>query len=187
MNTEPIEDKRQHFRRYEDRRVALLLAIHEILFDTQAGEHRDRLLLEAVCKNFGVECAAFVIPPVADNGACRIDSTAGDWEQNFKGKFLCGEGFDQLWELQEEAPGALTLTRVKRPAAFPVHAWENLWSSFKMPASALLSVMLNRSVRDKNAMWLLQMSYSREWSSRDRQLSEEVAALLSRAFDKEEA
>ncbi len=45
------QERREVFRRYADRRRALMPAIHEILFDQRPGEARDRDLLSRAADN----------------------------------------------------------------------------------------------------------------------------------------
>lgn len=180
-----IEEKRVIYRRYTDRRVALMLAVHEILFDTQPGRERERLVLEAIRNNYTVDLAALVGSQHQSPQKISITATAGDWGFDPNGKSLNGSGISMLWSLQEAAPGALTLTRVKRPSTVSFDAWENLWSeAMGIPAMSLLSVPIAPKQGPRSILWLLQVSYSREWSSRDRNLAEEVVMLLARARDK---
>ena len=54
------QERREVFRRYADRRRALMLAIHEILFDQRPGESRDRDLLEEFRRDFFTDDAFLV-------------------------------------------------------------------------------------------------------------------------------
>ncbi|MDJ0762975.1 MAG: GAF domain-containing protein [Myxococcota bacterium] len=180
-----VEEKRIKHRRYEDRRVALMLAIHEVLFDTPHGDNRDEQILNAICQDFGADRAAFLHPLTNGNGV-QLAVTAGGWEAvDAGGRQLVGSGINTLWQLQQDAPGALTLTRVKRPTVFPAEDWDDLWrGSLADSTMALLSVHLTPKTAPVEILWLLQSSCSREWSSQDRDLAEEVAALISRVRDK---
>ncbi len=181
-----LNEKRDKYRRYEDRRVVLMLNIHEILFDKPAGAVRNCLILDAIQKNYGSDRSALVIPKETDSGCISMIATAGDWGPHADQALPGGLGLDMLWNLQDNAPGALTLTRVKRPSIFPMEAWEDLWNStFAKLATAVLSVRIESRQAPPAALWILQASYSREWSSRDRCLAEELASLLARARDKE--
>ncbi|MCP4599350.1 MAG: hypothetical protein GY847_02245 [Proteobacteria bacterium] len=180
------EEKRANFRRYEDRRMTLLLSIHELLFDNPTGQERDRLILEAVRHNFKTDRTAFVIPEKPGEECSQISAVAGNWDSEVQRALLKGSGLEMFWSLQKEAPGAITLTRVKRPTIFPFEAWESLWNdTLATLATAILSVQLISKRAPMATLWLLQTSYSREWSSRDRDLAEEVAVLLAKVRDKE--
>ncbi len=180
------QEKRVNYRRYEDRRIALMLAIYEILFDEPDGPERNGRVLEAVCYNYRADKAALVAPNSGGSDRMCVVATAGDWQIDILGQPLEGPGVEKLWSLQEDAPGALTLTSVKRPAVFSREAWESLWHiTLGDLASALLSVRVHPQEAPPAGLWILQSSYSREWSSRDRDLAEEVADLLSRARDKD--
>ena len=52
------------------------------------------------------------------------------------------------------------------------------------PARALLSVPMRPTKSPARLLWLMQVHSTREWSSRDRDLSEELIQLLARAADK---
>ncbi len=58
VDTVGHKEQRINYRRYEDRRVALMLSLHEILFEDHAGFKRNRLILEAIMNNFGTDRAA---------------------------------------------------------------------------------------------------------------------------------
>jgi len=177
-------DKRAQYRRYSDRRIAMMLAVHEALFDEPPGTRRDELILEHIRQNFGADRAAFADPTGADSltitALTAEDVTAAPTDP------LAGEGIETLSSLLVDAPGALTLTRVKRPTVFPTSAWESLWNEALADlGTSLLCVRLASERAPMRALWILQSHYSREWSSRDRDLAEEVASLLARARDKE--
>lgn len=178
-------ENRARYRRYEDRRGALLLRIYEILFDHEESRDRDVLILRAILNNYGADRGAFLKLIPSGEGLLEYEALAGDWPAGtgIQGKILGGEGVEALLALQKEAPGAVTLARVKRPESFRGSAWEMMWRD-DLAASALLSVMIPSSRAPKQCLWLVQSTYSREWSSRDRELAEEVSALLARARDK---
>lgn len=181
------QEQRQNFRRYSDRRIALLLEIYETLFHNDPGPPRDQAILEVIRQNFEADRACLVKP---GGGAKGVDvlAHAGEWISSPKGRVLTGSGLRLLLELHEATPGTLTLSRVKRPSAFSQPAWDSLWSGdLGAQAMALLSIVIRPQKSRKTILWLYQCSYSREWSSRDRQLAEEVAALLAKAADKETA
>ena len=50
-------------------------------------------------------------------------------------------------------------------------------------ASALLSVAIRGAASEPQLLWLLLQSGSREWTSKDRQLIEDVARVVGRARD----
>ncbi len=177
-------ENRVSYRRYSDRRNALLLNIYEILFDNPAGLARDGMVLEAILENFQTDQAAFVIPPDGSKEEGQIAVAVGDWGKDGSKRPLLGVGVKQLWDLQQTAPGALTFTRVKRPTLFQADTWENLWNEALHMSTALLSVQIPAQKASPLNLWLIQTAYSREWSSRDRDLSEEVAKLLARARDR---
>ena len=53
-----MNERREVFRRYADRRRALILVIHEILFNQRPGETRDRDLLEEIRCDFRTDGAS---------------------------------------------------------------------------------------------------------------------------------
>jgi hypothetical protein len=108
----------------------------------------------------------------------------GDWNTDNGSKLVDGNGLVVLWDLQKTAPGALTFTRVKRPPIFPQDAWENLWNETLETKMALLSIEILPEKAPREVLWLLQSNYSREWSSRDRELAEEVASVIAKSRDK---
>jgi GAF domain-containing protein len=179
-----FSEKRGNYRRFSDRRVALLLDLYETLYHEPAGQERDRRLLNLMQENYGTDQAAFVTLANPQTGAARITATAGKWAVEVEDTPLHGEGVSTLLDLHQQAPGALTLTRVKRPPVFPRKAWENLWEVTLPAKMAILSVRLTPDKAPAEVLWLLQSNYSREWSSRDRDLAEEVSGLFSTARDK---
>ena len=177
------KENRGRYRRYEDRRVALLLRVYEVLFEHLNSPHRDGLLLRAILDNYGADRGAFLRPADSGDGLLKFEALEGTWPAGTQDKSLAGAGLGALLALQEEAPGAVTLARVKRPESFRRSAWDMLWQQ-DLSASALLSVTIPSTRAPKQYLWLVQTSYSREWSSRDRELAEEVSSLLARARDK---
>jgi hypothetical protein len=176
-------DKRAKFRRFSDRRTVLLLEIYETLFHQPDSAERDNLLLQAIQKNYASDTAAFVSRGNSGTGATQINVSVGDWNPENGGKLPDGNGLAALWDLQKSAPGALTFTRVKRPPIFPQDAWDNLWNDTLETRMALLSIQILPEKAPQEVLWLLQANYSREWSSRDRELAEEVASVLAKARD----
>lgn len=180
-------ERREIFRRYADRRRALMLAIHEILFDQRPGEDRDRDLLTEICGDFHTDGAVLVRkltnPPTPDS--VTLMAAVGDWAGAQPGDTFEGEGIEALLSAQENAQGAVALSRFRRTSLINDDAWEHLWQdSLGKPATALLSVDLKPSDASPALIWLILNGASREWSSHDRQLLEEAADLLSRAADK---
>ena len=178
-------EKRTRFRRYEDRRVALMLSIHEILFGESDRQRRDALVIEAARGNFGADFCALLQLRNSGEGPVCFDNEVGNWPLSSVEKPLQGVGFETLLNLHDEAPGAICLMRVKRPPVFQADSWENLWEVLEKPVMALLSVKVEPKQAPPRFLWLLQTGYSREWSSRDRDLIEEVASLLARVRDKD--
>ena len=180
-----MTDKRIHYRRYEDRRMAMMLAIHEILFEIPPGPKRDRAVLDAVVFNYRVDRAAFVdLGRYLEEGYCDLSIRVGDWPSETDSIVGRGEGFARLMALHEVVDSALTFESVRKPDAFALE-WKSLWEEgIGAPALALLSIPLRPLKAPHRLMWLLQVSSSREWSSRDRDLAEEVVSLLARAADK---
>ncbi len=181
------QERREVFRRYADRRRALMLAIHEILFDQRPGEARDRNLLEEVCHDFYTDGAVLVrkLTEKDTSDSVVLLVAAGNWDLAQPGDIFEGEGIEALLRAQENAHGAVALSRFRRTSLINDNAWEDLWENDPgKPATALLSVDLKPSDARPAMIWLLLNGASREWSSHDRQLLEEVADLLSRAADK---
>ena len=180
-------EKRIHYRRYSDRRLALLFRLYETLYHQEAGAGRDRLLLEAIQENYAADQAAFVTLSANGGSGAEIRARVGEWGPDGFREPLDGTGLSALWELQSGAPGALTLTRVKRPPVFAREAWDDLWNQALPGKKSLLAVKIVPRKATPEALWLVQSHYSREWSSRDRDLAEEIAALMAISRDKAEA
>lgn len=180
------QERRQKHRRFSDRRVHLLLRVHEILFNMEAGDERDTALLEELRLDFDSDRAALV-NAAADNGAAvELAAVAGAWNGGIEGATLSGKGLVDLLEAHRLADGAVTLTYTRRPTVFSSEGWQRLWAGdLGAEATALLSVAIEPERAARRLLWLQQASYSREWSSQDRELAEEVASILSRAADKE--
>ncbi len=181
------QERREVFRRYADRRRALMLAIHEILFDQRPGEARDRNILEEIRYDFCTDGAVLVRKLTEKNPSDSVTllATAGDWDRTKPGDNFEGEGIEALLSAQENAHGAVALSRFRPTSLISDNAWEHLWQTdLGKPASALLSVDLKPSQARPALIWLTLDAASREWSSHDRQLLEEAADLLSRAADR---
>jgi hypothetical protein len=182
----PVNEKRTRFRRYEDRRTSLMLSVHEILFDEIAGKERDTRVIGSVKNNFQADRTALLAPLKPGAGRLILDVAVGDWPQLEENGILEGTGIDVLLSLQREAPGAVALIRFKRPAVFNADAWKNLWEhTLKGAVTALLSVRISPERASPGLLWIMQSNYSREWSSRDRELVEEVASLIARVRDRD--
>jgi GAF domain-containing protein len=179
-------DRRGKFRRFDDRRIAVLLSLHEVLFDRQPGREREEILLEKIRDDFGVNRAEMLRFDNPEAGRPpRLCAAAGALESAASERAFDGPGAAIVFELQRENAGALTLTRFRRPSPFTDEAWTSLWDLELGPAvTALLSVELVVQRAPKSLIWLLLENTSREWGSHDRQLAEETARLLGRAADK---
>jgi hypothetical protein len=179
-----MTEKRITYRRYEDRRVAMMLAIHEILFDEPPSPKRDTLVLNAIQHNYLVDRVAFIAietPSSAGVVAARV----GDWQVGAGNITPRGIGFERLLDLHAAVEGALTFESVRKPEIFSAAAWESLWQEgVSTPSKALLSVMVSPRTASPTLLWLQQAQSSREWNSRDRELAEEIAALLTKAREK---
>jgi hypothetical protein len=179
-------ERREKYRRFADRRVAVLLSLHEVLFDLPPSRDRDAILLEKIRDDFGVNRAELLQfdgrgidhPP-------RLAAAAGVLESATGERVFDGPGAAVVIDLQHGNAGALTLTRFRRPSAFSNEAWASLWDVELGPAvTALLSVELVVQRAPRSLVWLLLENTSREWNSHDRELAEEAARLLGRAADK---
>jgi len=179
-------DRRGKYRRFDDRRVAVLLALHEVLFDLPPGREREELLLEKIRDDFAVGRAEMLRFDNPEPGRPpRLCAAAGTLDSAAAVREFDGPGAASLFELQRANVGALTLTRFRRPSAFTDEAWASLWDhELGLAVTALLSVELAVQRAPKALIWLLLENTSREWNSHDRQLAEEVARLLGRAADK---
>lgn len=177
-------EKRTTYRRYEDRRVAMMLAIHEILFAEPPSQRRDELILNEILNNYRVDRAAILeVNPLEKHAVIAV--RVGDWQTEQASPSVQGPGFEELLNLHERCEGALTFESVRKPDMFNATLWDDLWKNgLAAPAKALLSVTLSPSSQPTRMLWLQQFQSSREWSSRDRDLLEEIAYLLTRALEK---
>jgi hypothetical protein len=179
-------ERRERYRRFEDRRVALLLALHEVLFEEPPGPARDALLLGKLKDDFRVNRAELLLlDGRAEGPRPRLGAAVCDDDAAERARAFDGEGTAALIELHRQNSGALTLTKFRRPSAFSDAAWAHLWEAeLGDPFTALLSVELSVSRAPRSFIWLLLENASREWGSHDRELAEEVARLLGRAADR---
>ena len=179
-------EQRRNFRRFQDRRVTLMLSIHEILFYESDKIKQNQSILEAIRQNFGTDRAAFLTILDGNSMRVRVDSCVGDWSVMPGETVIEGPGIDKLVDIHQASPGTLSLTNVRRPSVFSPESWDALWTRMPgLPAAALLSIEVRPESAKSKLLWLHQVGYSREWSSRDRDMIEEVAALLAKAADKE--
>jgi len=179
------ERRRPTYRRYSDRRVALMLELYEILFEDPTPEVRDTLLLDAIRFDFGTDAALLVDVSEKDTGPLTVRSISEDADFAAPGSALLGDGIRDLRAAHEHAQGAITLTRFRRPSMFEESSWENLWKEdLGAPATALLSVSVSPSLAKPSYLWLLLQGASKEWSSHDRELAEEISHLMARVADK---
>jgi len=182
------EDRRHKHRRFSDRRVHLLLRVHEILFDMEPGVGRDGALIEEIRFDFASDRAALVTVAADLRDGVELGAVAGEWNGAQPGVALGGKGLTDLLEAHRLTDGAVTLTYTRRPSVFSSEGWERLWAGdLGAEATALLSVAVRPERAARQLLWLQQATNSREWSSHDRELAEEVASILSRAADKTHA
>ncbi|MBN2341460.1 MAG: GAF domain-containing protein [Deltaproteobacteria bacterium] len=179
------QNRRAQFRRYSDRRVAALLELHEVLFYEPPGEARSRLFLNMMNSDYQTDRAAIVRLISAGQGRVSVIAASEGWERLQPGDFLDGSGIRRIVETHQEFDGALTLSKFRSSSAFQNGEWQALWEEdLQQPASALLSVPIRYSGTAIAYLWLLVNSGSREWSSHDRDLSEEEASFLARVLEK---
>ena len=177
----PVE-KRIHYRRYEDRRVAMMLSVYEILFDYPPGAERNQRILSALAANYHVERAAILSVTKADGHLSGIVTVSvGPKAGDEPPERMEGEGFSRLADLHDAAEGALSFESVRKPEAFSEIAWRSLWEQC-LPAAARALLSMEIGAGPRTFIWLQQISSTREWSSRDRELIEEVCALWARAI-----
>jgi hypothetical protein len=179
-------EKRVHYRRYEDRRMAMMLAVYERLFEEAPGMGREQKILEAIVTNFRIDRAAFVdVRRFEKEGLCDLAVRVGHWLSDAPVISVEGKGLKRLLSLHEIVDGALSFESVRKPEAFDKGSWDSLWrEGIGGSAKALLSIQMPPRAGAPRLMWLQQVRSSREWSSRDRDLAEEVVSLLTRAEDK---
>ena len=179
------QNRRNQFRRYADRRVAALLAIHEILFYESPGPERDGRLMTALNDDYQTDRVALVEAISSKPSAVTVLCTSQSWTSLPENRLLSGTGIERIIETHKQFEGALTLSRFRSSSAFEDSEWQSLWESdFGAPASALLSVPVFPASGASVYLWLIVDSGSREWSSHDRDLSEEEAVFFARVLDK---
>jgi len=180
------EDRRGKYRRYADRRVAVMLALHEILFDQDPGPARDALLLEEMMADFETDAAVF-LRRRGDPGPVALETTAAvGATQTVPDARFCGDGLRNLLSVQQSVQGAVTLSRFRRPSMLDAGTWDSLWETDLglLGATGLLSIDIVPRVAPPFFLWLVLVGSSREWTSHDRDLAEEIARLLAKAADK---
>ena len=161
------QDRRGKYRRYIDRRVAVMLQMYELFFDEPAGTARDIKLLEIIQDDFGTDIAAFV-RPINGSPQFHLLNHVGDWQEPEQRTDFSGQGIELLLDSHEHAPGAVTLTRVRRPSSFEQPRWDSLWrDALGDRSKALLSVGTQTAQAEPIFLWLVQTGYSREWNSQD--------------------
>jgi len=166
--------------------MALLLALHEVLFEEPPGRARDESLLETLREDFCVNRAALLsFEGATAEEPPRPAAIVGDVAETPLPDAFDGSGAGALFDLHRKHSGALTLTKFRRPSAFSDEEWTHLWEA-ELGASftALLSVEIVTRSAPRAIIWLLLEHASREWNSHDRELAEEAARLLGRAADK---
>jgi GAF domain-containing protein len=123
------------------------------------------------------------VPDVNPEGL-RFLCRSGNWGVFKDRTTLSGCGISALLSVHAENHGALTLSRFRQTSQFDSSAWDALWNTdLGEPASALLSVDIADNT-DVVLGWLIVAlnGTSREWSSHDRDLAEEIALLLAVAM-----
>lgn len=179
------QERRAKYRRFSDRRINLLLRLHEILFDMEVGPQRDAALIDAVRDDFESDRAMLVARGKDGQHGVEVAAVVGFNDCELTGTRLDGKGLEDLLNVHRLASGAITLTYTRRPSAFSTEGWERLWTGdLGAETAALLSVPVETARADRHLLWLQQAAHSREWSSQDRELAEEIAGLLARAADK---
>ncbi|MCK9522816.1 MAG: hypothetical protein M0R76_07170 [Proteobacteria bacterium] len=178
-------NRRGQHRRYADRRIAALLQIHEIFFYEPPGLARQEQLIQAIQSDYETDRGALLVPDAQHPHALRFLCRSGDWGPNAT-KFLSGSGITALRNAHSETPGALTLSRFRSTSLFSDESWNALWhEDLLTPASALLSVNIAAPTGESLGWLLLALNgASREWSSHDRDLAEEIALLLAQAMQR---
>ncbi len=163
----------------------MMLRVYEILFADPPSRDRDERLLEVICDDFETDGAAILRATEQDPGVFEVVAAQRGWTSAAGELFKGTSGLDRFKMLQESAPGALTFTRVKRPAVFPTADWDSFWDdTLSGRAMAMLSVRILPKEARSGYLWVLQSNFSREWSSRDRSLAEEISELLGHVLDR---
>lgn len=173
-------NRRGKHRRYADRRIAALLQVHEVLFHDACDPNCANRLLQVLQDDFEVDRAAFLRPSEGPDNGLQVPFRSGDWGDAPLAAQMTGDGIDALIRIHRQASGALTLSRFRQPSVFEASAWDALWTKNMLhPASALLSVSIDAPGDRGGFLFLILNGTSREWSSHDRDLAEETAAILA--------
>ncbi|MBN2530299.1 MAG: hypothetical protein JXR76_28175 [Deltaproteobacteria bacterium] len=177
------QNRRAQFRRYSDRRVTALLELHEILFYEPVGAARNMLLMNTINEDYQTDRVALV-QTVSEKPSCvTVLSASEKWPVSGAGTLLEGEGIQRIVLTHQHFEGALTLSKFRSSSAFSISEWQSLWErDLGAPASALLSVPVFPRKLAPAFLWLVADSGSREWSSHDRDLSEEEALMMARVI-----
>lgn len=179
------KERRGKYRRFSDRRIAVMLEIHERLFDLEPGRERDEALLDVLRDDFDTDLAAFLRRRGAGNESELVLFASSSTEPPTIEVFS-GAGLRELLDVQQETTGAITLTRFRRPSVIEEKIWESLWAEDlgAIEATGLLTVSVVPERAEPFFIWLVLSGSSREWTSHDRDLAEEAANLIARASDK---
>ena len=164
--------------------MAALLELHEILFYESAGPARDLHFMDTMNEDYQTDRVALV-QTVGDNrSGVRVLCASAKWPEPKQNSILDGPGIQRIVATHAHFEGALTLSRFRSSSVFVNGEWQSLWERDLMaPASALLSVPIYPRNQPMSYLWLVADSGSREWSSHDRDLSEEEALLLARIIE----
>ena len=177
------KNRRAQFRRYSDRRVAALLELHEIFFYEPAGEARNALLMNTINEDYQTDRVALVQSTPENSSAVSVLSASENWPGVHPESILEGTGIRRIMLTHQHFEGALTLSKFRSSSAFEDGEWQSLWErDLGSPASALLSVPVFPDNAAPAFLWLVADGGSREWSSHDRDLSEEEAVMMARAI-----
>jgi hypothetical protein len=179
------QNRRAQFRRYSDRRVTALLELHEILFFEPAGPERDLHFMNTMNEDYQTDRVALVQAVVGQPSSVSVLTASGNWPVTARQNILDGPGIQRIIRTHEHFEGALTLSRFRSSSVFVNGEWQSLWErDLGAPASALLSVPVLPRNMPTVYIWLVSDSGSREWSSHDRDLSEEEALFVARMIEK---
>jgi len=179
--------RREQHRRYSDRRVAVLLALHEILFFDAPGDSQKIKLLKEILHDYETDIVTIAEANWdKDHFSFVVKASYGKEINLKKNTQISGIGLDVLIEIHKIAhDGAITLSRFRKLSAFSKDQWNSLWNEeLNSKFSALLSVPFQVNDSRMSFLWLAMGDSSREWSSHDRELAEEIAKLFSKAKEK---
>lgn len=183
MNTR--QNRRAQFRRYSDRRLAALLELHEILFYDEPGPIRDLHFLNTINEDYQTDRVVIVQKCSPNDDCVKILGASNGLSAVPEFSILNGSGISKILRTHTEFEGALTLSKFRSSSFFEAKEWQELWTNdLGRPASALLSVAITPQNALPAFLWLVVDSGSREWSSHDRDLSEEEALFLARVLEK---